>query len=186
MQTKEIHDRFVTFLEDVTRLEELLRESNDEPDPVLYQPVIMTREDRITIGKGSRIDGFVKLEGGERLVIGRYVHIASHAHIGIGGGYCELEDFTAVASGGKVLSGSNSDEAVSMSACAPREMQKVVPHRTIMKKYSVVCTNAVVLPGVTLHEGAELAAGGVATRDIPEWEVWGGIPARFIRKRVVR
>lgn len=186
MLAKEVHDRLVAFLEDVTRLEELLREASDEPEPVLYQPIIMTREDRITIGKGSRIDGFVKLEGGERLVIGRYVHIASFAHLGIGGGDCELEDFTAVASGGKVISGSNSIDAVSMSACAPRDMQRVVKSRTVLKKYAVVGTNAVVLPGVTLHEGAIIASGGVATHDIPEWEIWAGNPARFLKKRVVR
>lgn len=44
-------------------------------------------------------------------------------------------------------------------------------------------TGAIVLQGVTIGDGAVLAAGAVATKDIPPFEVWGGVPARFIRKR---
>lgn len=35
-----------------------------------------------------------------------------------------------------------------------------------------------VLPGVTIHQGAIVAAGAVVTHDIPAGETWGGIPAR--------
>ena len=42
---------------------------------------------------------------------------------------------------------------------------------------------ATVLPGVTLHEGAVLAAHAVATKDIPAFSIAGGIPARVIGAR---
>ena len=44
-------------------------------------------------------------------------------------------------------------------------------------------TGAVVLQGVAIGDGAVVAAGAVVTKDIPAFEVWGGVPARFIRKR---
>ena len=153
--------------------------------PVLFEPIVMTKKDKITIGAGSRIDSFVKLEGGQGLQIGRNVHIASFAHLGIGGGTLILEDFTAVASGGKLISGSNHTDGLTMSASAPVVMQRVVASKTVMKKFSCVLTNGVVLPGVTLEEGAVLAAGGVATKDIPAWEIWAGCPAKFLAKRKV-
>jgi acetyltransferase-like isoleucine patch superfamily enzyme len=156
------------------------------PPPTIFEMVVMTKKDHITIGDGSRIDSFVKLEGGNRLEIGRYVHIASFAHLGIGGGTLIIEDYAAVASGGKVVSGSNQVDAPSMSACAPSHLQKVLASVTRMKKFSIVLSNAVVLPGVTLGEGAVLAAGAVATKDIPDWEIWGGVPAKFMAKRVVK
>ena len=40
-----------------------------------------------------------------------------------------------------------------------------------------------VLSGVTIHEGAIVAAGAVVNKDIPSNEVWGGIPARKIKSR---
>ncbi len=46
-----------------------------------------------------------------------------------------------------------------------------------------VGTGATILQGVTIGDGAVVAAGAVVTRDIPPFEVWGGVPAHFIRKR---
>lgn len=44
-------------------------------------------------------------------------------------------------------------------------------------------TGATILQGVTIGDGAVVAAGAVVTKDIPENEIWGGVPAKFIRKR---
>lgn len=166
-----------------------LREQNElaagPPAAVFHEPVIRTKAENISVGAGSRVDSFTKLEGGKRLIIGRYVHIASYAHLGIGGGELIIGDFAAVASGAKIISGSNQLDALSMSACAPATIQRVKSSVTELCAYSCVLCNAVVLPGVQLGEGAVLAAGGVATKNIPPWEVWGGIPARFMSKRAV-
>jgi acetyltransferase-like isoleucine patch superfamily enzyme/GT2 family glycosyltransferase len=44
-------------------------------------------------------------------------------------------------------------------------------------------THVVVLPGVTIGKGAIVAAHSLVNRDIPAYEVWGGVPARFIKHR---
>lgn len=44
-------------------------------------------------------------------------------------------------------------------------------------------THVVVLPGVSIGRGAIVGAGSIVNRDIPEYEIWGGVPARFIKKR---
>ena len=49
--------------------------------------------------------------------------------------------------------------------------------------YSWVCARAVVMPGVNLGEGAILALGAVATRDLEPWMVYGGVPARKLKPR---
>ena len=97
-----------------------------------------------------------------------------------------MEDFTAVASHGVIITGSNQIDVLSMSACAPFDLQRIERSEVVMKLYSCILAGAVVLPGVTLHEGAILAAGAVATKDIPAWEIWGGVPARFMKKRVMQ
>ena len=44
-------------------------------------------------------------------------------------------------------------------------------------------TDAVVLRGVTIGRGAIGAAGAVVTKSIPEFEIWGGVPARKLGVR---
>ena len=45
---------------------------------------------------------------------------------------------------------------------------------------------AIVMPGVTIGEGAVVAAGAVVTKDVEPWTVVGGNPAKFIKKRVLK
>ena len=46
-----------------------------------------------------------------------------------------------------------------------------------------ICTGVTILSNVKIGEGAVVAAGAIVTKDIPPYEVWGGVPARFIMKR---
>ena len=44
--------------------------------------------------------------------------------------------------------------------------------------------NVIVLPGCkNIGDGAIIAAGAIVTKDIPPYEIWGGIPSKFIKKR---
>jgi maltose O-acetyltransferase len=56
----------------------------------------------------------------------------------------------------------------------------------VIQDRAFVGTAAIILPGVTLGEGAVLCAGSIATKSIPPFEVWGGSPARYIRDRSKR
>ncbi|EGQ8075549.1 hypothetical protein G5G46_004310 [Vibrio vulnificus] len=44
---------------------------------------------------------------------------------------------------------------------------------------------AIVKQGVTISDGAIVAAGSVVTKDIPSYEVWGGVPAKKIKDRSI-
>lgn len=43
--------------------------------------------------------------------------------------------------------------------------------------------NAIVMPGVTIGGGAIVAAGAVVTKDVPEYAIVAGVPAKIIRSR---
>lgn len=40
-----------------------------------------------------------------------------------------------------------------------------------------------VMEGVSIGSGAVVAAGSLVTKDIPEYEIWGGVPAKMISSR---
>ena len=42
---------------------------------------------------------------------------------------------------------------------------------------------SVILPGVTIGDGAIIAAYSVVSRDVPPYTVYGGDPARLLRRR---
>ena len=45
-------------------------------------------------------------------------------------------------------------------------------------------TGATILHGSAIGDGAVVAASVVVTKDIPSFEVWGGIPGRLIKKAI--
>ena len=44
-------------------------------------------------------------------------------------------------------------------------------------------SNVLVMPGVTIHEGAIVLAGSVVTKDVPAYTIVGGNPAKYIKDR---
>jgi maltose O-acetyltransferase len=49
--------------------------------------------------------------------------------------------------------------------------------------YVFIGPRAIILPNVKIGKGAVVAAGAVVTKDIPEFEIWGGVPAKKISDR---
>jgi len=55
-----------------------------------------------------------------------------------------------------------------------------------IESFAWVASDAYVGPGVTIGEGAVVAARGVVIKDVDPWTVVGGNPARFIKKREIK
>ena len=48
-----------------------------------------------------------------------------------------------------------------------------------------IAAKAIILPGVSIGEGAVVGAGAVVAKDVPPWSVVVGNPARVVKKRVL-
>ncbi|SMG01311.1 acyltransferase [Burkholderia singularis] len=52
-----------------------------------------------------------------------------------------------------------------------------------IQDHAWIGARAIILPGVTVGRGAVVAAGAVVARDVPEFAVVGGVPAKIIGER---
>lgn len=52
-----------------------------------------------------------------------------------------------------------------------------------IKDNAFIFSNAMIMPGVTIGEGAIVLAGSVVTKDVEPWTIVGGNPAKKIRER---
>lgn len=50
-------------------------------------------------------------------------------------------------------------------------------------EHAFIGTDSIITGNVRIGKGAIIGAGSVVTKDIPNYEIWGGNPARFIKKR---
>jgi acetyltransferase-like isoleucine patch superfamily enzyme len=53
----------------------------------------------------------------------------------------------------------------------------------LVKQGADIGTGAVLLPGVTVGQGAIVGAGAVVTRDVQDFAIVAGVPAKFLRWR---
>lgn len=111
---------------------------------------------------------------GERVSINEYNNLrAAGGDIRIGN-YCQIAQFcTLVAS-------NHSVETSEYMIDAPWDASKT----SIQIGDDVwIGANCVILPGVTIGRGAVIGAGSVVTKDVPDFCIYAGNPARFLRIR---
>jgi acetyltransferase-like isoleucine patch superfamily enzyme len=107
----------------------------------------------IEIGKDSIIGEGAVLDGRDKLTIGNHVDIASEVMIYNGEHDIDDEKFRGV--------------------FAPVNIGD----------YVFIGPRAIILPGVIIKKGAIVGAGAVVTKDVEEFAIVGGVPAKVIRER---
>lgn len=131
------------------------------------------------IGDGSRIGPFVEIQSGA--IIGAKCKISSHAFICTG---VTLEDGVFVGHG-VMFTNDLFPRAVNQDGSLQTNDDWVVIE-TRVKSRSSLGSNCTILAGVTVGEDAIIGAGAVVTRDVPDFAIVAGVPARIVgdvRKR---
>lgn len=54
-----------------------------------------------------------------------------------------------------------------------------------IKEGAFIGIGARILPGVTIGKRAVIGANAVVTKDVPDGEIWAGVPAKYIRDNVI-
>ena len=107
----------------------------------------------IKIGDDTIIGSGAFLDGRDNLTIGNHVDIASQVMI------------------------YNSEHDIESETFKAR-------HEPVqIEDYVFIGPRAIILPGVKIGRGAVVAAGAVVTKDVPEFAIVGGVPAKVIGER---
>lgn len=128
--------------------------------------------ENIHFGTNIIIDDFTLVYASGPMRLGNYVHIACFASI-TGGAPVELEDFVAVSQGARVLAGT--DDFVGWgigNSTVPTEYRNVKRAPVHIGRFCILGANSVVLPGVTVGEGAMVGANATITKDLAPWGVY--------------
>lgn len=149
----------------------------------IYDLAKLVNEEVIEIGEGTQIDDFVLINGGRGIVLGRFNHICSFVTI-IGGGELITGDYVGVAAGCRIITGSHQYvHGTRMTSRVPHEQQEILVGRVVLEKDVFLGSNSIVLPNVTIGEGAIISAGCLVNRDVAPWTINFGVPARVVGER---
>jgi galactoside O-acetyltransferase len=142
--------------------------------PTLYPFTKIIGMENIEFGSDVLIDDFVLIVARKPMRIGSYVHIACFSSI-TGGEEVSIGDCCALSQGARLLTATDdfTDWGIGNSTI-PEEYRNVRRAPITLERFSIIGANAVVLPGITIGEGAAVGAGSVVTRDLEPWGVYVG------------
>ncbi len=139
---------------------------------------------RIVLGDHVRIDDFCVLSAGAGGIrIGNHVHVAVFSSL-IGQGEIVLADFANLSSRVSIYS-SNDDYsgAYLTNPTVPADFTNVQHAPVQVGRHAIIGSGSVILPGVTISDGAAIGALSLVKHDCGEFGIYAGYPAKRIKER---
>ena len=151
-----------------------------ESKPIIHPKALI--DEGASIGSRTRIWAFAHILSGA--VIGEDCNICDHIYIE---GTVRIGNRVTIKCGVYLWDGINVEDDVLIGPCAVftndlRPRSKLYPPeflKTILKQGCSIGANATLLPGLTIGRWAMVAAGAIVTRDVPDYGIVLGNPARF-------
>ena len=135
---------------------------------------------RMSCGRNVSIRDRAIIYSPERLTVSDNVSINSGVTILAQGGV-SIGEYTMISPGVTIVSVSHDYSKLGKEAWDGQIKKPVIIGRNVW-----IAAGAIILPGVTIGDGAVVAAGSVVTKDVPPYTVVAGLPAAVTKERPVK
>ncbi len=139
---------------------------------VLYQPDLINLYG-CRIGSGTRVGPFVEIQ--KNVTVGKNCKLSSHSFLCSG---VTLEDGVFIGHGVMFTNDMYPLATTSDGILQGEEDWTCLP--TTIRSHASIGSNTTVLGGVTVGRHALVGAGAVVTRDVPDYAIVAGVPARIV------
>lgn len=149
-------------------------------------PAFFIKKSFGSCGKKCEICRKPRFSGIKNIFVGNNVSFGSNILIMTTKAKVYIGDDVMFAPNVSIISGSHRIDLKGKPMAKIDELSEKLPENDqdiIFEGDNWVGTGAIILQGVIVHKGAVVAAGSVVTKDVPEYTVVGGVPAKIIKKR---
>lgn len=135
----------------------------------IHQPTTIISKDELALHDSSRIDSFCLINASGGMVVDEESVIHAGSHV-IGDGAVEMGPRSVVTYNCVILT-STADLAHPASSVVPEDQRQNITDSVTLSRETFVGSGAVIMPGVTLHEGAAVGATAYVDEDVPPWTI---------------
>lgn len=146
-----------------------------EKGVIVFHPEHICIGDNVYIGHNTILKGYCNNE----MVVGEHTWIGQGGFFHSAGG---LKIGKAVGIGPmvKILTSTHADHDIDL----PVLFHEIRFQEVTIKDGADIGIGSIILPGVTIGSGAIIGAGAVVTKDIPDFAIAAGVPAKILRIRI--
>ena len=140
--------------------------------------------ENIELGSNVRIDGYTTIVAADGKVrIGSNIHIGAYCLLS-GGDGIEMHDFSGLSQGVKIYSRTDDYSGKHLTnPTIPASFTGGKHGKVTLGRHVIIGASSVILPGLSIGEGSSVGALSLVTRDLQEWGVYTGRPAKKIKSR---
>lgn len=139
----------------------------------------------ISIGDNVRIDAYCSIFaiGTGYLKLGSYIHIGGYCLLSASDGII-MEDFSGLSQRVSIYSRTDDYSGEYLTNPTVPSAYSGGNHGTVvLKKHVIIGSGSVILPNLTIEEGASVGALSLVIKSLSPWGVYAGSPVKRIRDR---
>jgi acetyltransferase-like isoleucine patch superfamily enzyme len=145
-----------------------------EPGVLIFHPEHVHLHENVYVGHGTMLKAYYR----NQLVVGSNTWIGQMCFMHAAGGIT-IGERVGIGPCVRIITSFHTEEGRDV----PILFSEIEFAPVSIGDDSDIGVGAIILPGVRIGRGVQIGAGAVVTTNVPDYEVWAGVPAKRLRSR---